>query len=49
MPEQVRADLALLEVGDEIPSTRRASSLAKLAWQPAEILAVAHQDIEGVN
>ena len=55
MPEQVRADLALLEVGARwMPSTRRASSRARLVLridqrQLAQIVAVADQHVEGVE
>ena len=54
MPEQVRPDLALLEVARKMPSTRRASSRARLVLRIDSgslrmILAVAHQHVEGVE
>jgi hypothetical protein len=54
MPEQVRADLALLEVGEVDPidaasQQLRQVGLAHRQRQFAEILAVADQDVEGVE
>ena len=54
MPEQVRADLALLEVAQEDPvhAPRQEPGQVGLAHrqrQPAEVLAVADQDVEGVE
>jgi hypothetical protein len=54
MPEQVRADLTLLEVEQEdaLDAARQQPGEAGLAHrqrQPPEILAVADQDIEGVE
>ena len=54
VPEQVRADLALLEVGQEyaVDAARQQSGEAGLAHverQSAEILAIADEDVEGVE
>ena len=49
MPEQIRAISPCSKSDRKMPSTRRASSRASDERQPAEILAVAHQDIERVE
>ena len=54
MPEQIRADFALLEVGQEdaVDATRQQPGQVALPHaerQPAEIFAVAHEDVEGVE
>jgi hypothetical protein len=53
-PEQVRADLALLEVAEEdaVDAPReqpRQTGLAHRQRQPADVLAVARQDVESIE
>jgi hypothetical protein len=54
VPKQVRADLALLEVGkeDAVDAARQQSGevgLAHAKRQPADVIAVADEDIEGIE